>query len=68
VKSIIGIIILAVGAVLLYFGYQSWNAPVDQAVTAITGSHTDNTVIYVISGIVAVIAGTSLVMFGRRSV
>ena len=67
-KSIIGIIILAVGAVLLYFGYQSWNAPVDQAVTAITGSHTDNTVIYVISGIVAVIAGTSLVMFGRRSV
>jgi hypothetical protein len=67
-KSVIGIALLAVGAVLLYFGYQSWNAPVDQVVTAVTGNHTDNTMIYVIAGIAAVVGGASLVVFGRNAV
>jgi uncharacterized membrane protein YidH (DUF202 family) len=67
-KSVIGFAILAIGVVLLYFGYQSWNAPVDQAVTAVTGSHTNNTVIYVIAGIAAVVGGLSLAMSGRNTV
>jgi uncharacterized membrane protein YidH (DUF202 family) len=67
-KSVIGIALLAVGAVLLYFGYQSWNALVDQVVTAVTGNHTDNTMIYVIAGIAAVVGGASLVVFGRNAV
>jgi uncharacterized membrane protein YuzA (DUF378 family) len=65
---VIGFAILAIGVVLLYFGYQSWNAPVDQAVTAVTGSHTNNTVIYVIAGIAAVVGGLSLAMSGRNTV
>jgi len=64
-KSAFGIAILAAGVVLLYFGYQSWNAPVDQAITAVTGSHTDNTIMYVVGGIAAVVGGTFLAMFGR---
>jgi uncharacterized membrane protein YidH (DUF202 family) len=67
-KSAIGIAILAVGAVLLYFGYQSWNAPVDQAMTAVTGTHTNNTIIYLIAGIAAVVGGLSLTMCGRKAV
>ena len=67
-KTAIGLAILAVGVVLLYFGYQSWHAPVDQAVTALTGGHTDNTVIYVIAGIAAIVGGASFTMFGRNPV
>lgn len=67
-KSVIGIVILAVGAVLLYFGYQSWNAPVDQAITAVTGSHTNTTIMYVIAGIAAAVGGLSLTMSGRNTV
>ena len=67
-KSVIGIALLAVGVILLYFGYQSWNAPVDQAVTALTGTHTNNTIIYVIGGVAAVVGGLSLTMFGRNPV
>ncbi|CAK0750225.1 hypothetical protein CCP1ISM_3780001 [Azospirillaceae bacterium] len=62
---ILGLVVLAIGATLLLFGYQSWNAPVDQAITAVTGSHTDNTVIYIISGIAAVVGGVSLAMFAN---
>jgi len=66
-NNIIGLVILAVGAVLLYFGYQSWNAPVDQALTAVTGSHTDTTIVYIVAGIAAVIGGISLTLSGRRT-
>jgi len=65
--NIIGLVVLAAGAVLLYFGYQAYNAPADQVVTAITGSHTDNTVIYIVAGIAAVVGGVSLALFGRRT-
>lgn len=67
-KSIIGIVVLAVGVVMLYFGYQSWNAPVDQAITAVTGSHTNTTIMYVIAGVAAAAGGLSLAMSGRNAV
>ena len=63
----IGIGVVVVGVVLLYFGYQSYSAPVDQAVTAVTGSHTNTTILYIFGGIAAVAGGASLAMFGRRS-
>jgi len=65
--NIIGLVVLAVGAVLLYFGYQAYNAPGDQLLTAVTGSHTDNTVIYIVAGAAAVVGGASLALFGRRT-
>jgi len=34
----------------------------------VTGNHTDNTMIYVIAGIAAVVGGASLVVFGRNAV
>jgi uncharacterized membrane protein len=67
-KSVIGLVLLVVGAVLLYFGYQSWNAPVDQTVTALTGTHTNTTMIYLIGGLVGVVGGVSLLLVGRRSI
>jgi hypothetical protein len=67
-SRVIGIIILLVGVVVLYFAYQSASAPVDQAVTAVTGSHTNTTITYLIAGIAAVVGGAALVLYGRRSI
>jgi hypothetical protein len=62
----IGIIVLAVGAVLLYFGYNASQAPIDQISNTLTGRYTDNTMWYVIGGVAMVATGIAVTLFGRR--
>lgn len=57
---------LAVGIVLLIFGMNASHAPVDQITETFTGRYTQTTMIYLIVGIVAVIAGGLLALSGRR--
>ena len=64
--QLIGIIALAVGAVLLYFGYNASQAPIDQLSNTLTGRYTDNTMWYVIGGGVLVATGIAATLFGRR--
>lgn len=65
---VIGIIVAIVGAVLLYFGVSGSHSLVDQASQALTGRYTQDTMVYIIVGIVALVGGalTALVGFGRR--
>jgi NO-binding membrane sensor protein with MHYT domain len=65
-NRIIGIVMLAVGIVLLIFGMNASHAPVDQITETFTGRYTQTTMIYLIVGIVAVIAGGLLALSGRR--
>jgi len=65
-NRVIGVAVLAIGVVLLYLGYQSSISPVDQALTAATGSYTNTTIIYVVSGVAAVIGGATVTVFGHR--
>ena len=62
----VGIAALILGAVLLGFAYHFSQAPLDQISNTLTGRYTDNTMWYVIAGVVAVVSGGVLTVFGRR--
>jgi LPXTG-motif cell wall-anchored protein len=64
--QILGIVALVIGLVLLGFAYHASNAPLDQVSDALTGHFTDQTMWYLILGIVAAVGGVLLVAFGRR--
>ena len=55
---------LALGGVLLFFAWRASNAPVEQLSEALTGRYTDNTMWYMIGGVVAVVAGIALLVRG----
>ncbi|KZD03848.1 DUF3185 family protein [Oceanibaculum pacificum] len=63
---LIGLVLLAVGAILLVFGHNASEAPVDQLSNALTGRYTEDTMWYIILGVVALVAGGGLALFGRR--
>jgi hypothetical protein len=63
-NRIIGIILLVVGVIALYFGINATNAPVEEMSEALTGQYSDQTMLYLIGGAVAGIAG--LVMLFRK--
>ena len=65
-KKILGLGLLVLGAVLLYFGWQAADAPLEQARESLTGDYSDRTMQYLIGGAVAAAAGVGLFVFGGR--
>lgn len=66
-KKIVGLVLLVVGAVLLYFGWQATDAPLEQARESLTGDYSDQTMLYLVGGAAACVAGIALFLFaGRR--
>jgi hypothetical protein len=65
-KKIAGIVLLVVGAVLLYFGWQASDAPLEQARESLTGDYSDRTMLYLIGGAAAAIAGAALLFLGGK--
>ena len=63
---IVGFVLLVVGVILLFFGYQSSQAVGDQIVEAVTGRFTDSTMWFLIAGAAAVVAGVFLAFFKKR--
>jgi drug/metabolite transporter (DMT)-like permease len=55
--KLIGLVLLVVGIVLLYFGWQSSESLGDQLTEAVTGRFTDDTMFFIIGGAVAIAAG-----------
>jgi drug/metabolite transporter (DMT)-like permease len=66
-NQLLGAAGLAVGVILLFFAYQASNAPVDQISNALTGRYTDQTMWYLVFGVVAAVGGGLLMLSGRRS-
>jgi drug/metabolite transporter (DMT)-like permease len=66
-NRIIGIVILVVGIVLVIFGMNSSQAPLDQVSQTFTGRFTQATMMYLIIGIIAVVGGGLLALSGRRT-
>ncbi len=66
-KTILGIVIVAVGVVLLVMGFNASDAPADQITKSLTGHYTDWTMRYIVGGVAAVIGGGLLAVFGNRS-
>jgi len=65
-RKIIGLVLLVVGAVLLYFGLQATDAPLEQAREGLTGDYSDQTMLYLIGGAAAVVGGLALLVIGKR--
>ena len=66
-KKIIGVVLLVVGAILLYFGLQATDAPLEQARETITGDYSDQTMLYLIGGVAAAVGGVALLLIpGKR--
>lgn len=63
-NKIIGIALLVAGAIALYFGLNATNAPTEEISEALTGQYSDQTMLYLIGGAVAAVAG--LVMLFRK--
>lgn len=66
-NQIIGILLVAVGLFLLVFGYNASQAPLDQLSETFTGRFRDSTMLYLLGGVIAVVAGGALAMMGRRT-
>ena len=65
-KQIVGIVLVVLGVVLLYFGWQATDAPLEQAREGLTGEYSDRTMQYLIGGVVAAAAGVALFLFGGK--
>ena len=63
-NKMLGIVLLVVGAIALYFGFNATNAPMEEVTEAFTGKYSDQTMLYLIGGAVAGIAG--LVVLFRK--
>jgi hypothetical protein len=64
---IIGIAIAVLGLILLFYGMQQADSPVDQLSEFLIGRPTEETLWYIIGGIVALVVGALLALFGVRS-
>lgn len=63
-SNILGLVVLVVGLLLLFFAWQATNAPVEQVSEALTGRYTDATLWYVLGGAACVVAGVALLLRG----
>jgi hypothetical protein len=64
-KAIIGVVLLVVGVIMLYFGLNATDSPIENARETLTGQYSNQTMLYLIGGGAAVVAGLALLVFGR---
>lgn len=66
VIRIFGLVLLAVGVVLLIFGYNASQSTTERLVDGFTGRFTNETMMYLIGGVAAVVGGLGLALWGGR--
>jgi len=64
-NQVLAIVLLIVGGILLYFGFQSSQSLGDQLSEAVTGRFTDSTMWYFIAGGALSAAGVGMLFFKR---
>lgn len=64
-NKVIGIVLLVVGLILLYFGWQSSQSVGDQITETFTGRFTDSTMWFLIIGAAAAVGGVMLAVIKR---
>jgi uncharacterized membrane protein len=63
----LGIVMLVVGVVLLFFGLNATDSVSDTVSEGVTGRYTDETMWYLIGGAALAIGGALMAFFGRRT-
>lgn len=66
-NKILGIVLLVVGLILLFFAYQSSQSLGDQMSEALTGRFTDSTIWFLIFGAASTAAGVGLLVLGKST-
>lgn len=61
-NRILGIVLLVIGAILLFFGYNASQSLGDQLTETMTGKFTDETMWYIIAGAASVVVGAVLTL------
>jgi hypothetical protein len=61
-SKLIGIGLLVLGAILLYFGFNATQSFGEEMSEAFTGKYSDDTMMYLIGGGVAAVAGLFMVL------
>ncbi|PKM29196.1 MAG: hypothetical protein CVV07_11815 [Gammaproteobacteria bacterium HGW-Gammaproteobacteria-11] len=56
-QKLVGIVLIALGILLLYFGYQSSQSLGEQLTETFTGRFTDETMYFIIGGAISLVAG-----------
>lgn len=64
-KRGVGLALLVIGAVLVYFGLQSTESLSERVVEGVTGRYSDGTMTYLIGGAAAAAVGLALLVFGK---
>lgn len=65
-KQVVGLVLLVVGIILLYFGWQASQSIGDQVTEAVTGRFRDATMWYLIAGAAAIVAGGYIALVSKR--
>ncbi|MCL7743666.1 DUF3185 family protein [Guyparkeria hydrothermalis] len=65
-QQLIGIGLLVLGLLLLYFGYESSQGLDDQLSKEFTGEYTENTMLYMIGGGVSAVVGLVMLVAGKK--
>lgn len=65
-SKLVGLVLLVLGAILLYFGFTATDSVGEQVVEGVTGRYTDQTMWYLIGGGISAVAGLALLLFGRK--
>lgn len=64
-NKLVGIVLLVVGIILLYFGYQAYDSAASEVSQAVTGETTDEAMWYLIGGAIAVVVGLYGIIKGK---
>jgi len=65
-QRLIGIVLLAAGAIFLIMGMNASNSIADQVSTTFTGRFTEHTTLFIVGGAVACVAGVVMLISGAR--
>ncbi len=64
-QRILGVVLLVLGIVLFAFGWNATDTVTEEVSEGLTGKYTDETMWYIIGGLVVAIVGLALTLFGR---
>jgi hypothetical protein len=61
-NKILGLALLVLGVVLIYFGINATEAPMEQIAESLTGKYSDETMYYLIGGGISAVLGLVLLL------
>ncbi len=61
-QKIFGLVLVAVGLTLLFFGYNASQSVGEKVVEGVTGSFTNQTLAFIIGGIASLVAGLAFTL------